>query len=103
MEKTINVRCFRYDPAADQGPHYQTYSIPLNGPMSVHDCLVYIRENLDPSLAYFINCKLGFCLRCRLRVNGKACFGCMTEANADITVEPPDTRRVIRDLWSEDV
>lgn len=103
FDRKIQVRCFRYDPAADREPRYQTYEIPLDGPMNVHDCLLYIRENLDSSLAYFINCKLGFCLRCRLRVNGKQCFACMTEVNDDIVVEPPDRKHVVRDLWSEDI
>jgi succinate dehydrogenase/fumarate reductase-like Fe-S protein len=105
MEETkrVKVQCFRFDPSAGVEPRYQTYEVPLEGAMSVHDCLLYIREKLDPSLAYFINCKLGFCLRCRMRVNGKACFACMTEVDGDITVEPPDSQRVIRDLWSEDV
>ncbi|UCD56621.1 MAG: hypothetical protein JSV16_12425 [Candidatus Hydrogenedentota bacterium] len=102
-EKQVRVECFRYDPRTDSGPRYETYEIPHSGPMSVHDCLLYIRENLDPGLAYFINCKLGFCLRCRMRVNGKTCFACTTEVEGDIRVEPPDKNRVIRDLWSKDV
>ncbi|RJP68712.1 MAG: hypothetical protein C4532_12105 [Candidatus Abyssobacteria bacterium SURF_17] len=102
-EKTIRVECFRYDPETDRAPRFETYEVPLNGSMSVHDCLLYIRENLDPGLAYFINCKLGFCLRCRMMVNGKPCFACLTEVDADIRVEPPNKTRVIRDLWSEDV
>jgi succinate dehydrogenase/fumarate reductase-like Fe-S protein len=69
--------------------------------MSVHDCLNYIRENLDPSLAYFINCQLGFCLRCNLRVNGKVVPACETRAEGDLTLEPVNADEVIRDLWCE--
>ncbi|MHA1431943.1 MAG: 2Fe-2S iron-sulfur cluster-binding protein, partial [Candidatus Freyarchaeota archaeon] len=81
----------------DESPHYDTFEVPLNGPMSVQDCLLYIRENLDPSLAFFVNCRLGFCKRCLVRVNGE-----LTEVKDDITVEPLRKDKVIRDLWSAD-
>ncbi|MHA1364658.1 MAG: 2Fe-2S iron-sulfur cluster-binding protein, partial [Candidatus Freyarchaeota archaeon] len=68
----------------DESPHYDTFEVPLNGPMSVQDCLLYIRENLDPSLAFFVNCRL------------------VTEVKDDITVEPLRKDKVIRDLWSAD-
>lgn len=98
----INVSCFRYDPEADAEPRYQDYSVPLqDGQMSVHDCLNHIRENLDPSLAYFINCHLGFCQRCSLRVNGKVVLACETPAEEDMVLEPVNKDEVIRDLWCE--
>lgn len=101
-KKRIRVKCFRFDPSRDESPHYDTFEVPLNGPMSVQDCLLYIRENLDPSLAFFVNCRLGFCKRCLVRVNGESCFACMTEVKDDITVEPLRKDKVIRDLWSAD-
>lgn len=103
MEKinTVKVKCFRFDPKKDKSPHYDTYEVPLEGPMSVQSCLLYIRENLDPSLAFFVNCKLGFCKRCLLRVNGTPSFACMTAVKGDILVEPVKRDQVIRDLWSK--
>lgn len=97
----IKVECFRFDPAVDKEPHFQAYEVPLLDKMSVHDCLLHIRENLDPSLAYFINCKRGTCGRCLVRVNSKSCLACVTEVNADIRVEPLSANQVIRDLWVE--
>ncbi|MHA1580837.1 MAG: 2Fe-2S iron-sulfur cluster-binding protein [Candidatus Freyarchaeota archaeon] len=102
MKERIRVKCFRFDPSMDESPHYDTFEVPLKGPMSVQDCLLYIRENLDPSLAFFVNCRLGFCKRCLVRVNGESCFACMTEVKDDITVEPLRKDKVIRDLWSAD-
>ena len=100
-QKIIKARCFRFDPEKDEEPYYQDFEIPLNGAMSVQDCLTYIRENLDPSLAFFMNCRLGFCRRCLVKVNGKSCLACTTEAKEDFTVEPILKNKVIRDLWSE--
>jgi fumarate reductase iron-sulfur subunit len=99
---TVNVRCFRYDPERDSEPRYHDYEIPLQeDEMSVQDCLNFIRENLDPSLAYFINCHLGFCQRCSLRVNGKVVLACETPVEKDMVLEPVNKEEVIRDLWCE--
>lgn len=64
---TIKVRCFRYDPETDAEPRFQEYQVPMeDGEMSVLDCLRHIREHLDPGLAFFAGCHLGFCQRCTL-------------------------------------
>jgi len=99
---TINVRCFRYDPQIDKEPRFQDYAVPLrDGEMSVLNCLDHIRENLDPGLAYFMNCRLGFCQRCSLRVNGKVVMACETRAEGDLILEPVNSEEVIRDLWCD--
>jgi len=100
-KKLIKVKCFRFDPKKNETPYYDTFEVPLNGAMSIQDCLLYIRENLDPSLAFFINCRLGFCRRCLVRVNGKSCLACLTDVEDDFTVEPLLKDKVIRDLWSK--
>ena len=101
-ENTIKIKCLRYDPGVDKKPRYKKYKVPLqDDDMSVHDCLEYIRNNLDPSLAYFINCRHGFCLRCSLRVNGKVVLACETRADGDMTLEPVNMDTIIRDLWCE--
>jgi len=100
-ERVVAVECFRFDPEVDSQPYWQTFVVPLVGRMSVHDCLIYIRENLDPGLAYFINCKRGVCGRCTMRINGKPQLACVTEVTADVQVAPLRTEGVIRDLWVE--
>ncbi|MBA7503274.1 Fumarate reductase iron-sulfur subunit [subsurface metagenome] len=102
-KKIIKVKCFRFDPQEDEKPYYDTFKVPISAKMSVQDCLVYIRENEDPSLAFFINCRLGFCKRCLIRVNGKSCFSCLTNVEEDIIVEPLIKDKVIRDLWSKNI
>ncbi len=102
MRETVKIRCFRYDPENGREPYFQEYEVPgASGGMSVQDCLDYIRENLDAGLAYFVNCKLGFCLRCNLRMNGKVVLACETLAEPEMTLEPVNRERVLRDLWCE--
>ena len=100
-QKSIKVKCFRFDPNVDKEAYYKTYEIPLNGAMSVQDCLLFIRDNLDSSLSFFVNCRLGFCRRCLVKVNGKSCLACLTEVNENFTVDPILKDKVIKDLWSE--
>ncbi len=102
-EKLIQVKCFRFDPKKDEAPYYDTYDVPLSGTMSVQDCLMYIREHLDSSLAFFINCRLGFCRRCLVRVNGKSCLACLMDVTGDMTIEPVLKEKVIRDLWTDGI
>ncbi len=102
MSDNIKIRCFRYDPAEGREPYFQEYDVPREPDgMSVQDCLNYIRENLDAGLAYFVNCKLGFCLRCNLRMNGKVVLACETLAEPEMTLEPVNRESVLRDLWCE--
>jgi len=103
LKKIINVKCFRFDPEKDEVPYYDMFEVPINGTMSVQDCLEYIRENLDSSLAFFINCRLGFCRRCLIKVNGKSCLACLTEVKGDITIDPLLKDKVVRDLWVKDL
>lgn len=97
--RTVTVECFRFDPGRDKAPYFQAYQVPLDGETRVIDCLEYIREHLDPTLAFFINCKRGTCARCSMRINGKTQLACMTIAEGDIRVEPVKPDDVIRDLW----
>lgn len=103
IKKIVKVKCFRYNPEKDKEPYYQEYEVPLNGEMNVQNCLIYIRENIDPSLAFIANCRFGFCRRCLMKVNGKACLACTTVVKDDIVVEPLLKEKVIRDLWIEGI
>lgn len=101
--RKIKMKCFRYDPDEDKKPHFETYEIPLSGAMSVQDCLMYVRKKIDPSITFFINCKLGFCRRCLVRVNNKSCLACLKEVEDDFKIEPILKEKVIKDLWCKGI
>lgn len=102
-DRVVKVECYRFDPDVDAEPYWQTYEVLLDGKMSVHDCLIYIRENLDPGLAFFLNCKRGVCGRCTMRINDKVALACVVEVTGDIRVAPLKTDGVIRDLWVDSI
>lgn len=99
-QSSITVRLFRFDPYTDKTPSYRDYAVPLDPGMSVMNALDYIYYNLDSTIAYFDHaaCALGVCARCMGRINGKAGLLCQTELTGDVTIEPINPDRVVRDL-----
>jgi succinate dehydrogenase/fumarate reductase-like Fe-S protein len=98
--KTIKVKVFRFDPAADNEPYYQEYDVPFSRGMSAMDALDHIYQNLDGTLAYYdhAGCSLGICARCAGRINGKGGLFCQTPIEGDVCLEPASSDRVIKDL-----
>jgi succinate dehydrogenase/fumarate reductase-like Fe-S protein len=102
MEGTAKIRCYRTDGPGVPG-RFQEYEVPVGGETSLQDLLMYISENIDPTLAFFKHaaCRQGLCSECNVRMNGKACLACTALVSADsgvVTVEPVSQERVIRDL-----
>ncbi len=100
FEKKIQVKVFRYDPAVDGEPRYQTYDVPFTEGMSAMTALDYIYQNLDGTLAYYDHaaCDLGICARCTGKINGKPGLFCQTLIQGDVTLEPSIPDRVLKDL-----
>lgn len=60
--------------------------------------LIYIQENLDPSLGFKYNCKSGVCGTCSLRVNGVERLACSCKIKDNDIVEPLKSVPQIKDL-----
>ena len=99
-QKMIQVTVARFDPDVDEGPHDQTYQVPLPEHTCVLDVLDYIYENLDGTLAYYDHaaCQHAICRRCVVLVNGESSLMCQTLVHGDITLAPPPKFKVVRDL-----
>jgi succinate dehydrogenase/fumarate reductase iron-sulfur protein len=101
--KSINVRCFRFDPETDSEGRFDEYKVPFQEDSSVLDVLEYIYENLDPSLSFYASCRRGVCGRCGAKVNGKARLSCGAKVTGDLELEPTRRSKVIRDLRINDL
>ena len=99
-EELISVKVFRFDPSTDRESAYKSYSVPWREGMSAMDALDYIYQNLDSTLAYYdhAGCSLGICARCTGRINGKPGLLCQTRIAGDVTLDPVNEKRVVRDL-----
>jgi succinate dehydrogenase/fumarate reductase iron-sulfur protein len=99
---TIRVQVFRFDPDVDEAPRYDVFQVPYDEQETVLGVLKTIAERFDGSLAFRESCRIGDCLICTVKVNGKRLLACqrtLKEFDADeLVIEPADEDKVIRDL-----
>jgi succinate dehydrogenase/fumarate reductase-like Fe-S protein len=94
------VKIFRYDPALDSQPRYETYEIPFEvwHNRKVMQVIKYIYENLAPGLAFRESCYQSLCGCCTVRVNNKPVLACEAMAEKEMLIEPINPRKVLKDL-----
>jgi succinate dehydrogenase / fumarate reductase iron-sulfur subunit len=100
--KTVKFEVLRYNPAKGEGPHLQTYSVPVSKGMTVLDGLTWIKEHLDSSLSWRSSCRMGICGSCGMFINGLprlACNNQIVHLHSDVVVvKPLPNYDIIRDL-----
>jgi succinate dehydrogenase / fumarate reductase, iron-sulfur subunit len=95
---------YRFDPAKDRAPRYQTYTIDVAPHTPVLSALLRIRAELDPSLTLRYSCRSAICGSCAMQVNSKSRLACETqvgpevERHGKVVVEPMRNQNVLRDL-----
>jgi succinate dehydrogenase / fumarate reductase iron-sulfur subunit len=102
-EKTlITFKVQRYDPENDGIAHFQEFIVPSSRYMTVLDGLLYIKENLDSSLAFRTSCRMAICGSCGMLINNYPHLACHTqieEFHSDIlTIKPLPNLPIIKDL-----
>ncbi len=105
-EKATNKRVFRvyrWNPDDGQNPRYDRYEVDLDqcGPM-ILDALLYIKNNIDPTLTLRRSCREGVCGSCAMNIGGTNTLAC-TKAiedidGAEVVVNPLPHMEVIKDL-----
>ena len=75
-------KIYRYDPEKKENPRLDTYEIDLKkcGPM-VLDALIYIKNELDPSLTFRRSCREGVCGSCSMNIDGTNTVACTKNIN----------------------
>jgi succinate dehydrogenase / fumarate reductase iron-sulfur subunit len=95
-------KIYRYDPENGENPRLDTYEIDLDrcGPM-VLDALIYIKNEIDPTVTFRRSCREGICGSCAMNMggmNGLACIKGIAEFEGDIAIYPLPHMPVIKDL-----
>lgn len=103
MNKNQNIvefQVYRYNPEEDATPYYIIYEVPSRKGMTVLDGLVWIIEELDPSLSIRYNCRFKACGSCAVVINGVQRLACETQISnmKKVKVDPLHHFRVIKDL-----
>lgn len=102
MPANIQVQVFRFNPEMHAEPHLDMFSVPYSKGMTVLDCLIYVKEHLDSTLAFRSSCRMGICGSCAVMVNGfphLACHTQVSEVGTDkLEIRPLPNYDVIKDL-----
>ncbi|MBI2858024.1 MAG: succinate dehydrogenase iron-sulfur subunit [Chloroflexi bacterium] len=98
----VTFKVFRFNPETDKEPHVDTFSVPKKEGMTVLEGLLYILDNLDPTLSFRFACREGVCGSCAMFVNGKYKLACQTQISTlktdTIEVQPLPNFPLIKDL-----
>lgn len=95
---TVSAKIFRYDPASDEVPRYETLDVPFEKHMRVLDVLDHAAENAGVAVGYRWFCGVKRCGMCGVSVNGKPVLACWEAATPDMVIEPLPNMPVVRDL-----
>jgi succinate dehydrogenase / fumarate reductase, iron-sulfur subunit len=95
-------RIYRYDPESGDNPRTDTYFVDLDdcAPM-VLDGLIWIKNNIDPTLTFRRSCREGVCGSCAMNIDGGntlACTKAMDDIDGPIAIYPLPHLAVIKDL-----
>ena len=84
-------------------PKFLTYKVPYREGMSVLDAIVWIRTNIDSSLAFRYSCiNANACKECMVTVNGKTQYACTARLSQDRTIVGPlSNKTLIKDLVTD--
>jgi len=100
-EKIIKFNIHRFNP--ENNRHYlSTYKVPARPGMTILDAFLYIKDNVDGTLTFRHQCRMGQCGSCGVVVNGKPMLACYTQVlqlGVDtLEIEPLSNLPVIKDL-----
>jgi succinate dehydrogenase / fumarate reductase iron-sulfur subunit len=99
--KEVKFKVFRFDPEKDKNFHFDTFVVPTRPGMTVLEGLLYIRENIDSSLAFRTSCRAGVCGSCAMHINGRYRLACETQISVCgniIRIRPLAHLNIIKDL-----
>ncbi len=97
----VHLKIKRFNPEADEGPHWDEFAVDLDPTDRVLDALKYVKWYLDGSLTFRSSCAQGICGSDAMRINGRNRLACKTlvrDVSQPITIEPMNGLRVLKDL-----
>jgi succinate dehydrogenase / fumarate reductase iron-sulfur subunit len=95
-------KAYRWSPEGGANPRLDEYTIDLDktGPM-VLDALIYIKNEVDPTLTFRRSCREGICGSCAMNIDGVNTLACtkpIADVKGDIKIYPLPHMAVIKDL-----
>ena len=95
-------RIYRWNPDDGANPRVDTYYVDRDdcAPM-VLDALIWIKNNIDPTLTFRRSCREGVCGSCAMNIDGTntlACTKAIDDAKAPVRIYPLPHQPVVKDL-----
>jgi len=96
-------RIYRYSPEENANPRWDTYWVDMDraGTM-ILDVLIYIKNTIDPTLAFRRSCREGVCGSCAMNIAGRNTIACTKGfdelPSGEIVIAPLPSQPVVRDL-----
>ncbi|MFQ5660853.1 MAG: succinate dehydrogenase iron-sulfur subunit [Gammaproteobacteria bacterium] len=99
------IRVYRWDPDSGETPRIDSFEIDLDqcGTM-VLDAIIYIKNELDPTLTFRRSCREGVCGSCAMNINGTNTLACTKEIadfQGDIAIYPLPHMKIRKDLVAD--
>ena len=98
----ITLRISRFNSKNDSSPTFAEFKVPVQKWTTVLEAILFVKQNLDHSVAVRYSCRQASCGSCGMQINGKpslACYTKISELNSNVvTVEPMHNFPIIRDL-----
>lgn len=98
----IILRISRSNSATNSTPTFAEFKVPIQKWTTVLEAILFVKQNLDHSIAVRYSCRQASCGSCGMQINGKpslACYTKISELNSNVvTVEPMHNFPIIRDL-----
>jgi len=98
---SVELRIRRYNPEADEEPHWETYQVEAEPTDRVLDLLHQVKWYQDGTLTFRRSCAHGVCGSDAMLINGRnrlACEYLVKDAGTKISVAPLPAFGVIKDL-----
>src|SRR5690348_17502735 len=95
-------RIYRWNPDDGHNPAVDTYYVDRDdcGPM-ILDALIWIKNNVDPTLTFRRSCREGVCGSCAMNIDGTntlACTRAIDDTHAPVRIYPLPHQPVVKDL-----
>jgi succinate dehydrogenase / fumarate reductase iron-sulfur subunit len=103
--KQVTFKVQRYNPEEGTPPYMQEFDVPASRGMTILEGLMYIKENLDSTLAFRSSCRMAICGSCGMLINNYPHLACHTqieEFHANVlTIKPLPNSSIIKDLVTD--
>ncbi|MCB1749410.1 MAG: succinate dehydrogenase iron-sulfur subunit [Gammaproteobacteria bacterium] len=101
-KRTRTFSMYRWDPDSGENPRVDHYRIDLDkcGPM-VLDAIIYIKNEIDPTVTFRRSCREGICGSCAMNIDGTntlACTKAIEDIDGDVRIYPLPHMSVLKDL-----